>query len=597
MKLDILLSTMHMKSADEIRKLNISGNCIVVNQCDEDKVETIQIEETCAKQTILYTKERGLSKSRNMALFASNADICKLSDDDLNYEEDYEKRIIQAFIDYPKADVICFHVTRPERKKPTFLKPKKLNYITSLKVCSVEIAFRKERVEGIQFREDFGTGSKQYLMGEENIFLYDCLKKKLEVLYLPVTIGSLLDSESTWDTGFHKEFFVSRGANYYAMSRLGSHALIWQYALRKTGEYKATVSFMDAIKSMYQGRNQLKKKNVLLIGDDYSTTGPAIVTRDYISYLPSAVRHLRFQSKILRLVELKIKLSQCNIIMCSGISRQNIIAYKHAQKYNKKSVYLMHGNVAFENQMNQVYNPQLEALERSILERVDCIMTVSKCYGDWVKNNYPKYQHKVVEMTNGIDYRLFEKISEEDAKPFAKTDQDKKRVMSIGGGLPLKNIVTLCKAIKELIDEKRIAIELCVFGQENLDSQEIRSYDFVKDYGVVPHDQLLGFMRTADIYVQNSLYETFGLAPIEAGMMGCKLIISNKVGAKDTITELFALNEEQIITDPLDVTELKEAISRQLNSKAKIQSVTLLRKYETSIQKRSMELFQFLNQI
>lgn len=597
MKLDILLSTMHMKCTGEIKKLNISGNCIVVNQCDEEKVETILIKETSAKQTILYTKERGLSKSRNMALFASDADICKLSDDDLKYEENYETLILQAFRDYPKADVICFHVKRPEREKTTFLKPKKLDYLTSLKVCSVEIAFRKERLDGIQFREDFGTGSQQYLMGEENIFLYDCLKKNLKVIYLPVTIGSLLESESTWDTGFHKEFFVSRGANYYAMSRIGSHALIWQYALRKIGEYKGAVTFSDAISSMYQGRKQMKQKDILLIGDYYSTTGPAIVTRDYIRNMPSSVRIIKSRKKLLRLIELIIKLNRSNIILCSGLSKQNVIAFKHARKRNKKSAYLMHGSVAYENEINQIDMPEMERLELEVLQMADRVIAVSDLFKNWVRNHYVECQKKVDAITNGIDWKVAEKSGVINENFSSRTENKIVKIMSVGGGMPRKNIRVLCRAIEEIHSEKNLDFELLVFGENGKDSEIIRGYSFVKDFGVCSHDQLLNYMKTVDIYVQNSSFETFGLAPIEAALMGCSVIISSKVGAKDVLQDVFGLKKEQIVEDTLDVAELINAIENLLCSQSIKAQPTLLRKYEMSVQKRSMELFHYLGQI
>ena len=67
--------------------------------------------------------------------------------------------------------------------------------------------------------------------------------------------------------------------------------------------------------------------------------------------------------------------------------------------------------------------------------------------------------------------------------------------------------------------------------------------------------------------------------------------------SKDTLVELFALRKEQIVEDPLNVNALKEAIVKQLTSQTTIQAVNILRQYETSVQKRSTELFRFLNQI
>ncbi len=597
MKLDILLSTMHMKDADEMNKLNISGNCIVINQCDQDKMEVVKSREG-TQQVIVNTRERGLSKSRNMALFLSKADICKLSDDDLKYIEHYDDLITKAFEDYPQADVICFHVKRPERMKPTFSRPVNLNYLTTLKVCSVEIAFRKDRIGGIQFREDFGTGSNQYKMGEENIFLYDCLKRHLKILYLPITIGELLESESTWDTGFHKEFFVSRGANYYAMSRLGSHTLILQYALRKWKAYSKKISFKEAISCMYQGRKELKRKNILLVGDYYSKNGPAKVTNDYIEYLPSSVRIIKSRNKLLRVAEITWKLSQSQRILCSGFSKQNELCFRHGKNFKKPTAYLMHGSVVFENKINQVENLESEQFESRILELADVVLAVSRTYAEWVRENYPQIKDKVMEMSNGInwsdlDYQKKRLLA--NPQEHLQTSKEYITIMSSGGGMPIKNMKVVCEAIKRIHEQASIPIRFWVYGKEDLDSAQIRTYEFVQDFGLCSHEQVLEAMSKADLYIQNSRFETFGLAPIEAASLGCKIMISKWIGAKDTMMELFDLSDNQIIEDINSIEELTYKIQDNITKVVPPQSIEELSKYKTSVQKRSMELFHYLS--
>ena len=43
------------------------------------------------KIEVLSNNQRGLSKGRNVALLNSNADIYLIADDDIRYEDDYEK--------------------------------------------------------------------------------------------------------------------------------------------------------------------------------------------------------------------------------------------------------------------------------------------------------------------------------------------------------------------------------------------------------------------------------------------------------------------------------------------------------------------------
>ena len=251
---------MHLKSADYIDSLNITGDAVVINQCgEEDEAVLNRTAVNGAAQKIKYikTKERGLSKSRNMAIKNASADICILCDNDVEYEYGYEGMILRAFASHPDADVIVFYIKRKERQQPVFKEEKRMNYLSVLKIFSPEIAFRRRNIADISFDEDFGAGAK-YRMGEENLFLYECLRKKKNILYEPIQIAKLREEESTWFKGYDEEFFRCRGANYAAMSRTFSHILIWQFALRKTSLYKP-VSMINAIKWMYCGRREYLK--------------------------------------------------------------------------------------------------------------------------------------------------------------------------------------------------------------------------------------------------------------------------------------------------------------------------------------------------
>ena len=262
MRLQVLLSAMFLKDEDYIDSLNITSDAVVINQCDSELVrESIRRNINGNDQKVVYveTKERGLSRSRNMAVENSDADICILCDNDVEYLPDYEKRIMDGFLRHPDADLIVFYIKRKEKPKPNYPKTKRMGYLSVLKIFSPEIAFKRESIKGMSFDERFGAGSGQYLMGEENIFLYDCLKKGLKIYYEPIMIASLREEESTWFKGYDKEFFVSRGANYAAMSGWGSYILILQYALRKRHLYRPGMSMGEAIDSMMKGRREILK--------------------------------------------------------------------------------------------------------------------------------------------------------------------------------------------------------------------------------------------------------------------------------------------------------------------------------------------------
>jgi glycosyltransferase involved in cell wall biosynthesis len=151
---------------------------VVVNQCDREGRETFAYN----GNRILWidTTERGLSKSRNMAIANATADICMLADDDMEYRSDYQTTVLDAFHRLD-GDVISFQVRGIEKPFKNYsAQEKKVDFLQSMKLASVEIAFRRAMFveKKIRFDELIGAGT-EFLLGEENAMLAQCLKKGL----------------------------------------------------------------------------------------------------------------------------------------------------------------------------------------------------------------------------------------------------------------------------------------------------------------------------------------------------------------------------------------------------------------------------------
>jgi glycosyltransferase involved in cell wall biosynthesis len=200
--------------------------------------------------------DRGLSKSRNKALDNMRGEICLLSDDDVIYLDDIEDLILQEFDAHPDCDVLAFQVEGIDRKFKDYpARESAIGYLGSLKVSSVEIAFRADKIKkaGVRFHELFGTGSK-YCSGEENIFLFECLHRGLKMKYIPRKIANLYVGESSWFKGFNRDYFFAKGAAYTAMSEKLSSLLILQFLIRKHSIYHKELKLTDAARAMYAGK-------------------------------------------------------------------------------------------------------------------------------------------------------------------------------------------------------------------------------------------------------------------------------------------------------------------------------------------------------
>lgn len=256
MNLQVLVSTMHRDDYSLIEKMNIQTDAIVINQFNTNMIQHFKVNNSCIKW--INSKDRGLSISRNMALENANSNICLLADDDLEYLKGYEEIVLTQFQHYPNADIIAFQVEGIERTfKNYYPRSRKVNCFTLMKISSVEIAFRVDKIKkaNIQFKEIFGAGAK-YFMGEESIFLSDCLKSGLTIMYVPIKIADLHIGDSTWFKGFNKEYFYSKGAAFAAMSKQFSVLLIIQFAIRRNALFKNTMTLKNSIRYMMAGRKQ-----------------------------------------------------------------------------------------------------------------------------------------------------------------------------------------------------------------------------------------------------------------------------------------------------------------------------------------------------
>ena len=209
MKFEILMSCMHQTDDSLIRKSGITGNVTVVNQCDTNGYYQVKTDFGIAN--VYSTTQRGLTKSRNMAIEKSDADICLLSDDDEVFVENYESKIIETYEALPQADIIIFKMLN---RLPSFSdEVQELKFPQIMKVSSWQISFRRDSLmkSGVRFDELLGAGTGNGAE-EELKFLLDCQKHNLRIFYVPIEIASVSQTASTWFEGYNEKFFENRGA-------------------------------------------------------------------------------------------------------------------------------------------------------------------------------------------------------------------------------------------------------------------------------------------------------------------------------------------------------------------------------------------------
>lgn len=256
MKLQVLISCMHQTDHSIIERTNIQSDVIVINQCDNDKREEfdfINKSGDLCHAIFIHSTERGLSKSRNLALRTATAEICLICDDDEILDFDYCDKIKKAYETRPELSLIAFQIKDSEKYFPK--NEQNIGYLRALKLASWQLTFKRLSIikKNIYFDETLGSGVSK-AGGEENKFLYDCLDSKLKISYIPICIGRMIENDSQWFHGFTKEFFYDRGImTRKLMGSLFAYLYGVYYIIRKYPQYRKDIDIYNASKSLLKG--------------------------------------------------------------------------------------------------------------------------------------------------------------------------------------------------------------------------------------------------------------------------------------------------------------------------------------------------------
>ena len=240
-----------------IKNSKITGDCVVINQCDEESYDEFSTQSGMAR--VFSMKDRGLTKSRNAAIERSNADICLLCDDDETFADDYTEKMVRAYEENPQADVIIFKMIN---RTPSFEdKVMRLKFPKILKVASWQISFKRESLmrTGVRFDELLGSGTGNGAE-EELKFLSDCIANGLEVWYVPYELAEVHEGgDSQWFSGFDKKFFENRGATTrYILGFPIAAAYALFYCVKKRPKYRENLNFFEAMSAIFKGINENK---------------------------------------------------------------------------------------------------------------------------------------------------------------------------------------------------------------------------------------------------------------------------------------------------------------------------------------------------
>jgi len=198
------------------------------------------------------------------------------------------------------------------------------------------------------------------------------------------------------------------------------------------------------------------------------------------------------------------------------------------------------------------------------------ILTVSRASKEDILHYLRVPADKVEVVYNALDERL--------AAPPTEADLGRVRerylltspfILYTGNIKPHKNIDRLIEAYSILRRRGVEDVKLVIIGEEISKYANLRRlvhrfqlHQHVRFFGFVNDETLAAMYRLASIFVFPSLYEGFGLPPLEAMAAGAPVITSNTSSLPEVV------GDAALLIDPMDAGALADAMARVLREPA-----------------------------
>ncbi len=194
------------------------------------------------------------------------------------------------------------------------------------------------------------------------------------------------------------------------------------------------------------------------------------------------------------------------------------------------------------------------------------ILTVSEASKNDILRFFNIDPQKITVIPNGIDRQFTVKPSAEEIAIVQERYQLKSPfLLYVGNVKPHKNLERLIDAFFQLRKDGLKTLTLLIIGDEITKYTTLRRtvhryqlHKHVRFLGFVPSDTLSILYRLADAFVFPSLYEGFGLPPLEAMASGAPVVTSNVSSLPEVVGNAARL------VDPYDVASISEGIQTVL---------------------------------
>ena len=201
-------------------------------------------------------------------------------------------------------------------------------------------------------------------------------------------------------------------------------------------------------------------------------------------------------------------------------------------------------------------------------KRSDRVLTVSEASKRDILHFFNVPPEKIVVVYNAIDERFWVVPKEEDtARVRERYQLDHGFVLYVGNIKPHKNLVRLIEAFDQLRQDGSFSeLKLLIIGDEISRLPALRRavhshklHKQVRFLGYLPDETLAILYRLAAVFVFPSLYEGFGLPPLEAMASGTPVVTSNVSSLPEVA------GDAAVLVDPYHPEAIADGIERVLS--------------------------------
>lgn len=215
--------------------------------------------------------------------------------------------------------------------------------------------------------------------------------------------------------------------------------------------------------------------------------------------------------------------------------------------------------------------------EKEMYRMSDHIVSVTKYMKDFLVNQYGISSEKISVVPNGLDYKKYRSISEEEKTEIKeRLGFNKNDIIILFSGRidPCKGVFFLMEAFEEACKQNR-NLRLVMLGQGSIQDCQKKlqsSFGKVTYTGFIQKDLVASFYQVADIGIAPSMYDHCPYTVLEMMANQIPLIVSNINGLDELLSEEGCLFINPVISEEGDLSfnikELSNAILKLAEDKS-----------------------------